>query len=99
MNKVNAFIKGLVVEWVGMSKGYTDKESKKVTPPSPSIQFKAKDDEGKSEIITAKRKDNVEPKVGEVVDAEFRISAFQGGLYFDLVAVTNGSMPSKPIKV
>jgi hypothetical protein len=95
-NRINVKIQSLSVEWVGMTKPYKDKETGKTREPSPSVQFKGKNQSGQSETFFAKRHEGFEPKVGEIIDGEFTVSCFNNNLLFDFIQVEK--QPSKSMK-
>jgi hypothetical protein len=82
MKNISATLKGICVDWLGMSNGYTDEETGKKSEPKPIVKFITRDNQGRPEVVTAKRRDDQNFKIGEVVDVDVSISTFNNQLYF-----------------
>ena len=103
INKINASVLGLKVEWIGMTKPKLIKEGPKTgtySEVTPSIQLSRKNEDGQTITFYANSKEPFPQtlKVNDVVDMEMSIRAFKDGLYCDVIKINqNGN--GKGIKI
>lgn len=88
-NQIVINMKNVIVEWIGMTEPFRDKETKKVIrEPQPSIQLKFKQPDGKSALMIAQRSaELIGVNVGDCMDVELAQNNFKGVLYYKLLKV------------